>query len=721
MSLLDLYSSGIEGNIQRQLSNPGPAEEPSFSLWSAVSSGVKGIPGGGLEALGSAADLIANLEQRSARTRAAQGVKEIDPAGSKALIDKMQASGQALRRRADEFAPDPATAHRADQVIHGLGRFGAKAVGAIGTLGPAGAVPLGVEEGNTVYQRALVDGIDPETARQLGIVQGGLAAAGAVLPIAGATKLGTVGLVGIGGPGSFIAQEKLSRMILENAGYNEQASMRDPYDPLGLAISTILPGAFGGLHMRGVAKRAAAVESGGVGLSEMTPAERIGLKYNDPRLDAYAVQAAEQYDVPPSILLAIKNAGEKSNPDQISPKGAQGVMQFMPSTAKEMGIADPRDPAQSIDGAAKYLRKLYDAYGSWDAAVAHYNGGGSQAAIVRGGGKPTFPETAAYLERVQKYAAEHAAETGSKSPEAVDAARVRVTDDALARSLPDHPEAQAEVMRAADHVAAGVVPDVLPPPARGFDFVATELEDAYRRPVRGYSAEFKTGEGTSGVLQLTDRGDSLAVNWVDNGRVFEEDKGSGGAMTRAYEAGIALAQEQGKRFTSDSSVTTDAVRVYDALSKRGYEVTKNPNARLAERPEVISPRWMTDDGAPVFEVAPKPGVARRDVQPVHAAPPRADAVVANEPARSALPVSASPTIDPPRAASADAGASGAMEAQRARTVTEVSPDLKVKLPGSDETLTVAAALKRAEEEAKHEKSESDLVKAALDCALSFGG
>jgi soluble lytic murein transglycosylase-like protein len=91
--------------------------------------------------------------------------------------------------------------------------------------------------------------------------------------------------------------------------------------------------------------------------------------------------------VPPALLLAVKNAGEKSGPTAVSGKGATGVMQFMEGTAKEMGLADRTDPVASIDAGARYLKKLHDAYGSWDAAVAHYNGGGAQAAIVRGGGR----------------------------------------------------------------------------------------------------------------------------------------------------------------------------------------------------------------------------------------------------------------------------------------------------------------------------------------------
>jgi hypothetical protein len=67
-------------------------------------------------------------------------------------------------RKAQEFAPDPLTTHTADQVMHGLVRFGAKAVADVGTMGPAGAILLGLEEGNTVTQNLRAEGIDTATA-----------------------------------------------------------------------------------------------------------------------------------------------------------------------------------------------------------------------------------------------------------------------------------------------------------------------------------------------------------------------------------------------------------------------------------------------------------------------------------------------------------------------------------------------------------------------------
>lgn len=133
------------------------------------------------------------------------------------------------------------------------------------------------------------------------------------------------------------------------------------------------------------------------GLQKDNPAP---VAYNSPEFDNLAVQAATESGIPPKLLLAIKNAGEKSNNDQVSEKGAAGVMQFIPATAKAYGI-DPKDPAQAIKGAGSYMADLIKQYGgNVAAAVAHYNGGSSQGQLVAAGQQPSYPETRAYLARV---------------------------------------------------------------------------------------------------------------------------------------------------------------------------------------------------------------------------------------------------------------------------------------------------------------------------------
>lgn len=127
------------------------------------------------------------------------------------------------------------------------------------------------------------------------------------------------------------------------------------------------------------------------------------LRYDDPRLDEFASVVEQRYDLPPGLIVAVKNAGERSQSNQVSPKGAKGVMQFIDSTRKAYEH-DPTNPFASIDAAGRYFKDLMVKYkGNVKAAVTEYNGGVRQAKAVMNGGEPTANETAAYLKRIKEY------------------------------------------------------------------------------------------------------------------------------------------------------------------------------------------------------------------------------------------------------------------------------------------------------------------------------
>jgi soluble lytic murein transglycosylase-like protein len=101
-----------------------------------------------------------------------------------------------------------------------------------------------------------------------------------------------------------------------------------------------------------------------------------------------------------SLIRAIIHAESAYQPDAHSPKGAQGLMQLMPDTAAELDVGNPFDPAENIDGGARYLARLLAEFeGDLDLATAAYNAGPN--AVYQHGGIPPYDETREYVRRVK--------------------------------------------------------------------------------------------------------------------------------------------------------------------------------------------------------------------------------------------------------------------------------------------------------------------------------
>ena len=110
--------------------------------------------------------------------------------------------------------------------------------------------------------------------------------------------------------------------------------------------------------------------------------------------------AAERYRIPEALLFAVMAVESNFDHQALSEKGAMGLMQLMPGTAKEMYVSDAWDPVQNIEGGARYLRILANQYGGdMVKTLAAYNAG-PDAVRRAGGGVPPIPETQEYVRKV---------------------------------------------------------------------------------------------------------------------------------------------------------------------------------------------------------------------------------------------------------------------------------------------------------------------------------
>jgi soluble lytic murein transglycosylase-like protein len=125
-------------------------------------------------------------------------------------------------------------------------------------------------------------------------------------------------------------------------------------------------------------------------------AERIPA-YAGPQRSRYlpkARAAARRYGIPEDLFLRLVRQESGWNPTARSHKGAIGLAQLMPGTARQLGV-DPHDPEQNLRGGARYLAAQYRRFGSWRLALAAYNAG--PGAVEKHGGVPPFRETQGYV------------------------------------------------------------------------------------------------------------------------------------------------------------------------------------------------------------------------------------------------------------------------------------------------------------------------------------
>jgi hypothetical protein len=127
--------------------------------------------------------------------------------------------------------------------------------------------------------------------------------------------------------------------------------------------------------------------------------QTLNRSFTPQDIDAAIEQAAARHNVDPSLVRSVVKVESNFNPNAVSRKGAMGLMQLMPATARSLNVANPFDPEQNVDAGVRHLKRLLDSYGgNVPLSLAAYNAG--SGAVARSAGVPHFRETQNYVRRI---------------------------------------------------------------------------------------------------------------------------------------------------------------------------------------------------------------------------------------------------------------------------------------------------------------------------------
>lgn len=743
MPINDLFQAGtdkvLDDRASRPLPEPVPPRSFGANLWGLTSAVPKGITSGTAETAGFFSDILgAYGEVQAGYAAQLDPSLMLDPAKAEAVRKEgataraniatgeafSTEAGSSFRSAGRNYMPDSQSASTAENLLFGLGRFATKAIGYSVTAGPAaGAALVAADEGMAESERLKEQGVDVFTRTKVGLVAGATSGMAVALPVAGKTVGQTAALVLGGGPGGFIAQQAASKAILEHAGYDKIGSQYDPFDPVGLAVSTLVPAAFGAHGLR--ANRAAPAPGTGVRqLEVMSGNELRSLPYGDPRLDEYAVTTAQREGIPPEALLAIKNAGERSGSTAVSPAGAKGVMQFTDSTWAAYGKGDPRNPMASIDAGARYMKDLIAQYnGDVRAAIAHYNGGGKAGEAVRAGKEPPARETQDYLKRTEQYMAEKSGELAGRTvaddPEMVAAARVQqVRETVEATNLGDASDPATlqqhmdGILRAGDQIAAGERVDIGDAvhlddagQARLMDNFTSRLEQSRADLLPAVGAEI----------------DAVAMNQLraEITRLEESRPPATGADIRAMAEEIQIRDG----VTYDAALSSAKKTIASRLEEINNQITGLRAQLEPARAAVEAKQQVAVIDQQLASIRRTPGaepprkVTLEESRAQHA---RQEAIVqeaiAKGEARKAGKPAAAPSETAPAKPTETNPAAASLEAQTAE-ITRLSPDMMVQLDGMDSPMRLADAMDLVRAEAARDIQDAPLLQVAAECFL----
>lgn len=297
MPLDDLYQQDTDRALDAMSLRPAPAPAATRSAWGAPWRAIKAAAA---DVAGSTADVLKAYGAASATTLEADPVARAtigDNVLRQSAADARQrinsgeamtsATGQAARAYSRSLRPDPATASTAEQIVFNVVRPLSKLVAGGVVAGPFGIAGMAGEEGLTTAEDLRQQGVDFSTRTAVGTLTAGVTGVTAALPLVGPSLKATAGLYVVGGPGAFIAQQAATRAILEQADYQALAQQYDPLDPVGLAVSSLIPlpfaahGAARNVGVAGAGRQIAADMAGGRAPDGAALPERVGVTPDD--------------------------------------------------------------------------------------------------------------------------------------------------------------------------------------------------------------------------------------------------------------------------------------------------------------------------------------------------------------------------------------------------------------------------------------------------------